>query len=110
MDISPSHSDGSLVAMDESMSTSDTVRTPEVEYIDDHELAAVDSIEKKACSTLYILEHVTAAAVKCKRDLLVDLESGDKIVNIDKLCATMSLRGRRSRAVACLGIKDEGNR
>ncbi|KAH0732959.1 hypothetical protein KY289_004147 [Solanum tuberosum] len=38
MDISPSHSDGSLVSMDESMSTSDTVRTPEVEYIDDHEL------------------------------------------------------------------------
>ncbi|KAH0781346.1 hypothetical protein KY290_000944 [Solanum tuberosum] len=110
MDISPSHSDGSLVAMDESMSTSDTVRTPEVEYIDDHELAAVDSIEKKACSTLYILEHVTAAAVICKRDLLVDLESGDKIVNIDKLCATMSLRGRRSRVVACLGIKDDGNR
>ncbi|KAG5630704.1 hypothetical protein H5410_002421, partial [Solanum commersonii] len=38
MNISPSHSDGSLVSMDESMSTSDTVRTPEVEYIDDHEL------------------------------------------------------------------------
>ncbi|KAG5600751.1 hypothetical protein H5410_032121 [Solanum commersonii] len=28
MDISPSHSDGSLVSMDESMSTSDTVRSP----------------------------------------------------------------------------------
>lgn len=61
MDISPSHSDGSLVSMDESMSTSDTVRSPEVEYIDDHETAAVDSIEKKACSTLYISEHVKAA-------------------------------------------------
>ncbi|KAL3347798.1 hypothetical protein AABB24_021445 [Solanum stoloniferum] len=60
MDISASHSNGSLVSMDESMSTSDTVRTPEVEYIDDHELAAVDSIEKKACSTLYISEHVKA--------------------------------------------------
>uniref|UniRef100_M1BRA5 Cyclin A1 n=1 Tax=Solanum tuberosum TaxID=4113 RepID=M1BRA5_SOLTU len=35
MVISPSHSDESLVSMDESMSTSDTVRTPEVEYIDD---------------------------------------------------------------------------
>ncbi|KAK6803041.1 hypothetical protein RDI58_000825 [Solanum bulbocastanum] len=60
MDISPSHSNGSLVSMDESMSTSDTVRTPEVEYIDEHELAAVDSIEKKVCSTLYISEHVKA--------------------------------------------------
>ncbi|XP_015058345.1 cyclin-A1-4 isoform X1 [Solanum pennellii] len=97
MDISPSHSDGSLVSMDESMSNSDTVRSPEVEYIDDHELAAVDSIEKKACSTLYISEHVKAAAADiCKRDVLVDLESGDKIINIDnnlvdpQLCATMA--------------------
>ncbi|XP_006351138.1 cyclin-A1-4 isoform X3 [Solanum tuberosum] len=97
MDISPSHSDGSLVSMDESMSTSDTVRSPEVEYIDDLESAAVDSIEKKACSTLYISEHIKAAAADiCKRDVLVDLESGDKIVNIDnnlvdpQLCATMA--------------------
>ncbi|KAL3353594.1 hypothetical protein AABB24_018357 [Solanum stoloniferum] len=96
MDISPSHSDGSLVSMDESMSTSDTVRSPEVEYIDDLESAAVDSIEKKACSTLYISEHIKAAADICKRDVLVDLESGDKIVNIDnnlvdpQLCATMA--------------------
>ncbi|KAK4708266.1 hypothetical protein R3W88_029191 [Solanum pinnatisectum] len=97
MDISPSHSDGSLVSMDESMSTSDTVRSPEVEYVDDHESAAVDSIEKKACSTLYISEHVKAAAADiCKRDVLVDLESGDKIVNIDnnlvdpQLCSTMA--------------------
>ncbi|XP_060198286.1 cyclin-A1-4-like [Lycium barbarum] len=97
MDISPSHSDGSLVSMDESMSTSDTVRSPEVEYIDDdHEAAAVDSIEKKACSTLYISEQVKAAADICKRDVLVDLESGEKIVNIDnnlvdpQLCATMA--------------------
>lgn len=96
MDISPSHSDGSSVSMDESMSTSDTVRSPEVEYIDDNETAAVESIEKKACSTLYISEHVKAAADICKRDVLVDLESGDKIVNIDnnlvdpQLCATMA--------------------
>uniref|UniRef100_M1DM19 Cyclin A1 n=1 Tax=Solanum tuberosum TaxID=4113 RepID=M1DM19_SOLTU len=48
MDISPSHSNGSLVSMDESMSTFDIVRSPEVEYIDDRESAAVDSIEKKA--------------------------------------------------------------
>ncbi|KAL3330594.1 hypothetical protein AABB24_034431 [Solanum stoloniferum] len=47
MDISPSYSDGSLVSMDESMSTFDIVRSPEVEYIDDHELAAVDPIKKK---------------------------------------------------------------
>ncbi|KAG5609456.1 hypothetical protein H5410_020737 [Solanum commersonii] len=30
------------------MSTSNAVRTPKVEYIDDHELVVVDSIEKKA--------------------------------------------------------------
>ncbi|WMV42207.1 hypothetical protein MTR67_035592 [Solanum verrucosum] len=53
--------------MDESMSTFDIVRSLEVEYVDDHESTAVDSIEKKA-----------------------------KIVNIDnnlvdpQLCATMT--------------------
>ncbi|KAK4716016.1 hypothetical protein R3W88_014354 [Solanum pinnatisectum] len=56
------------ISMDESM---DTVRSPEVEYIDDHESAAVDSIEKKVCSTLYISEHVKAADI-CRRDVLVD--------------------------------------
>lgn len=63
MDISPSHSDGSLVSMDESKSNSDRVRTLEVENIDDHELAVVDSIEKNACSTIYISEHVKAAGL-----------------------------------------------
>ncbi|KAH0672333.1 hypothetical protein KY290_024567 [Solanum tuberosum] len=52
--------------MDESM---DTVRSPEVEYIDGHESTAVDSNEKKVCSTLYISEHVKAA-VMCYNGLL----------------------------------------
>nr|XP_016472550.1 PREDICTED: cyclin-A1-4-like isoform X1 [Nicotiana tabacum] len=96
MDISPSHSDGSLVSMDETMSTSDSLRSPDVEYIDDNQTAAFDSIEKKAFSTLYISEDVKAAADICKRDVLVDIESGDKIANIDnnfvdpQLCATMA--------------------
>ncbi|OIT03255.1 PREDICTED: cyclin-A1-4-like [Nicotiana attenuata] len=96
MDISPSHSDGSSVSMDESMSTSsDTLRSPDVEYIDDNQTAAFDSIEKKAFSTLYISEDVKAADI-CKRDVLVDMELGDKIANIDnnlvdpQLCATMA--------------------
>ncbi|KAK6782288.1 hypothetical protein RDI58_020084 [Solanum bulbocastanum] len=82
IDISPSHSDGSLVSMDESMSTFDTVRSPEVEYIDDHELTARVVL-------------VPAADI-CKGDALVDLESGANIVNIDnnlidpQLCATMA--------------------
>ncbi|WMV58929.1 hypothetical protein MTR67_052314 [Solanum verrucosum] len=42
MDIFPSHSD-ILVSMDESM---DAVRSPEIEYIDDHESTVVDSIDK----------------------------------------------------------------
>ncbi|KAH0669193.1 hypothetical protein KY285_023351 [Solanum tuberosum] len=52
--------------MDESM---DTVRSPEVEYIDDHESAVVNSIKKKVCSTLYISEHVKAT-VMCYNGLL----------------------------------------
>ncbi|WMV29028.1 hypothetical protein MTR67_022413, partial [Solanum verrucosum] len=52
--------------MDESM---DTVRSQEVEYIDDHDSAVVDFIEKKVCSTLYISEHVKAV-VMCYNGLL----------------------------------------
>ncbi|WMV42210.1 hypothetical protein MTR67_035595 [Solanum verrucosum] len=62
MDISPSHSDGSLVSMDESMSTFDTVRSPEVEYINDHESAMVDSIEKKLYCRKY--EEICAPQVE----------------------------------------------
>ncbi|KAH0667965.1 hypothetical protein KY285_029171 [Solanum tuberosum] len=43
MDISPSHSDGSLISMDESMSTSDTVRSPKAYASRGYIAVAIDS-------------------------------------------------------------------
>lgn len=57
MDISPADSDGLSVSMDESMSTCDSLKSPDVEYLDSNEIAAVDSIEKKTSTKLCISDH-----------------------------------------------------
>lgn len=51
---SPSKSDDGSVSMDETMSSSDSYKSPQVEYIDNDEVSAVLSIERKALSNLYI--------------------------------------------------------
>ncbi|KAM7507776.1 hypothetical protein LguiA_018229 [Lonicera macranthoides] len=94
--ISPIQSDGLSVSMDESMSTCDSLKSPDVEYIDDNDMAAVDSIERKTCYKLYISEHVEATGNICKRDILSEMETDEKIVNVDdnfmdpQLCATIA--------------------
>lgn len=40
------------------MSTCDSLNSPEVEYIDNSDVAAVDSIERKASNKLHISENV----------------------------------------------------
>lgn len=57
MDASPSKSEGLSVSMDESMSTCDSFKSPEVEYMDNIDVPAVDSIERKTFSSLYISDH-----------------------------------------------------
>ncbi|PSS19901.1 Cyclin-A1-1 like [Actinidia chinensis var. chinensis] len=96
MDISPPQSGGSSVSMDETMSTCDSLKSPEVEYLDDNDIAAVDSIERKTSSKLYISEHIEAAENICKRDALAEVLPTDEIVDVDdnfmdpQLCATMA--------------------
>nr|GMC51598.1 cyclin-A1-4 isoform X2 [Ipomoea batatas] len=96
MDNSPAQSDGMTASMDESMSPCDSLRSPEVEYIDNNETAGVHSIEQKASSALYISEHQETTGNICKRDIIVDIESRDRIPNIDdnledpQFCATMA--------------------
>ena len=57
MDVSPSKSDGLSVSLDETMSTCESYKSPEVEYIDNNDLPAVDSINRKTLSNLYISDH-----------------------------------------------------
>ncbi|KAL6984286.1 Cyclin-A1-1 [Sarracenia purpurea var. burkii] len=95
MDTSP-QSDGFSVSLDETMSTCDSLKSPEVEYVDNNEIAAVDSIERKTSSKLYISEHMETSENICKRDILARVVTIDDIVDIDdnfmdpQLCAAMA--------------------
>ncbi|KAF5806295.1 putative cyclin [Helianthus annuus] len=96
MEVSPVKSDGLSVSMDETMSTCDSLNSPDVEYIDSNDIAAIESIERKTSSKLNISDHVEPTANVCKREILVEIGSNDKIVDLDvdfmdpQLCATMA--------------------
>lgn len=91
MDVSPSKSD-----MDETMSTCESLNSPDVEYIDNNDIAAMESIERKTCSKLNISDHVETIGTVCKREILMKMGTNDKIVDLDvdfmdpQLCATMA--------------------
>ncbi|XP_022867393.1 cyclin-A1-4-like [Olea europaea var. sylvestris] len=96
MDVSPDQSDGLSISMDESMSTCDSLNSPKVEYIDNNEIAAVDSIERKTFNKLCISECVEVAGNICKREILAAMDSDDMVVDVDgnltdpQLCATIA--------------------
>ncbi|XP_073059707.1 cyclin-A1-4-like [Primulina eburnea] len=96
MNICPDQSDGFSVSMDESMSTCDSLNSPDIEYRDNNEIEAIYSIERKASNMLFISEHVDIAENACKRDVLAAIESNDRIVDVDgnlddpQLCATIA--------------------
>ncbi|XP_057973703.1 cyclin-A1-4-like isoform X2 [Malania oleifera] len=94
LDTSPIQSDGSI-SLDETMSTCESLRSPEFEYIDNDDASAVNSIERKASNSLYISEQAEVAGGS-KRDILQGMETLDKIVKIDnnfvdpQECATIA--------------------
>ncbi|XP_059453702.1 cyclin-A1-1-like [Corylus avellana] len=96
MDVSPSKSDGLSVSLDETMSTCDSFKSPEVEYIDNNDVPAVDSINRKTFSNLFISDHDEKTGNICNRDVLAEIEADDEIVNVDnkymdpQLCATFA--------------------
>ncbi|KAL3026354.1 hypothetical protein AAZX31_04G226900 [Glycine max] len=94
VDVSPSKSDTMSVSTDESMSSCDSFKSPDIEYVDNSDVAAVDSIERKTFSHLNISDSTEGNI--CSREILVELEKGDKFVNVDnnyadpQLCATFA--------------------
>ncbi|KAK1354142.1 Cyclin N-terminal domain-containing protein [Heracleum sosnowskyi] len=96
MDTSSIKSDCLSVALDGSMSSSESLKSPEVEYIDNTDVAAIDSIERKTYNKLCISDDGKTAGSICKRDILAEMETGDRIVDVDEnsmdpqLCATMA--------------------
>ncbi|CAN6542499.1 unnamed protein product [Malus baccata var. baccata] len=95
MDVSPSKSDGNSVSMDETMSTCDSFKSPDIEYIDNNDVPAIDSINRKTFSNLYISDNAETTGIGCKREVLAELED-DKVVDLDnnfmdpQLCATFA--------------------
>lgn len=81
-DNSPSRSDGGSVSMDESMSTCDSLKSSDIEYVDNIDPLVVDSIERKAGNNFHISKHIEAENL-CKPDIFVKLGPDDKIVDID---------------------------
>lgn len=61
MDVSPSKSDGMSVSMDESMSPCDSIKSPDVEYVDHGDISAVDSIDRKTFNSLNISDNTVTA-------------------------------------------------
>lgn len=95
MDLSPSASDGQSVSMDETTSTCDSLKSPEIEYLDNHDIEAVDSLERKTCNKLCISENVEKPGTVCKRDILSALSPHDDVIDLDndlmdtQACATI---------------------
>ncbi|MBA0595799.1 hypothetical protein Gorai_012654, partial [Gossypium raimondii] len=98
MEFSPSKSDGlSSVSLDETMSTCDSFKSPEVEYIDNHDVSAIGSIERKTFSNLCISDHdVVATGSICNRDAVAEKDADDMVIDVDdnfmdpQLCATFA--------------------
>ena len=61
MDVSPSRSVSGSISLDESMSTSDSLKSPVFEYIDNEDTYAVTSIERKTSNSLYISDNAEKA-------------------------------------------------
>ncbi|XP_028775071.1 cyclin-A1-1-like [Neltuma alba] len=93
MDTSPVKSDRMSVSLDETMSTCDSFKSHEIEYIDNSDISALDSTDRRTFSNLNISDNTEAPVNVCSRDTLVDLERDGKFVNIDdnyldpQLCA-----------------------
>ncbi|KAA8546435.1 hypothetical protein F0562_002826 [Nyssa sinensis] len=96
MDVSPSRSDGGSVSLNETMSTTDSLNSPEFEYLDSDDTLAVNAIERKTSNSLNISDHVGKTGFFCKRDILVEIDTAGKVVNIDnkvmdpQFCATIA--------------------
>uniref|UniRef100_A0A2N9FDV3 B-like cyclin n=1 Tax=Fagus sylvatica TaxID=28930 RepID=A0A2N9FDV3_FAGSY len=96
MDVSPSRSVSGSISLDESMSTCDSLKSPEFEYIDNDDTSAVTSIERKTSNTLYIPDDAEKPGDVSKRAILMEMETLDEVVDVDnnfmdpKFCPTVA--------------------
>ncbi|XP_050363492.1 cyclin-A1-4-like [Argentina anserina] len=95
-DVSPSRSVSGSVSLDESMSTSNSLKSPEFDYIDSEDISEVKSIEKKTINSLYTTDIPQIEGTIQKRDIFTDAVTGEEIIDIDdnlsdpQFCATIA--------------------
>ncbi|KMT19373.1 hypothetical protein BVRB_1g013710 isoform A [Beta vulgaris subsp. vulgaris] len=95
MDVSPTPSDADSMSMEDSMSTCDSLKSPEIEYLDESEITTLSSIQRKTSQNLHIDEQVEIAGNYCKREILSEMEV-DEVVDVDdkymdpQFCATIA--------------------
>ncbi|KAJ7965515.1 Cyclin [Quillaja saponaria] len=77
-----SSSDGMSVSLDETTSTCDSFKSPEVEYMD-NDIQDIDSIERKPFRNLNISDDSENPDTICNRDILLDMDMDDRIVDVD---------------------------
>ncbi|KAJ1397069.1 Cyclin-like [Sesbania bispinosa] len=95
-DVTPCESsDAMSISMDDStVSSCGSIKSPEVVYLDNSEISAVDSIQRKIFSNLNISDTTEPAGNIYSKDIIVGLEREDKVADIDdnytdpQLCAT----------------------
>lgn len=73
MEMSPSKSDDFSVSLDETMSTCDSFKSPEVEYVDNNDVSAVNSISRKTFSNLYISDNSDSTGFISQQSLHLSL-------------------------------------
>ncbi|KAK3029175.1 hypothetical protein RJ639_038727 [Escallonia herrerae] len=90
------HSDGCSVSFDESMTTCDSLKSPEFEYIENDNASAVNFIQRKTCDSLNISDHAGETGNICSRERLGEVDTTNRVVNVDdsimdpQLCPTFA--------------------
>ncbi|KAJ0989424.1 hypothetical protein J5N97_007780 [Dioscorea zingiberensis] len=93
--LSPNHSRDSL-SLDETMSTCDSMNSPDCEYIDNGDSSIVASLERRATDNLRISEDVDTTDCSLKIDVPVAMETLDNVIDLDsdnkdpQFCATLA--------------------
>ncbi|KAI5006175.1 hypothetical protein ZWY2020_033418 [Hordeum vulgare] len=92
--VSPGHS-GDSISTDETMSSCDSMKSPDFEYIDNGDSSLLDSLQRRANENLRISDDRTVEGTKWKKDATAPMEI-DNVCDVDdnyedpQLCATLA--------------------
>lgn len=63
----PARSDDHSVSMDDTVSSCESFKSPDVEYIDNGNVSGIDSLDRKAFSNLFISDHEKNPGNPCSK-------------------------------------------